>query len=136
MDLRRRAWAMALVGGVCLIGVFYLMPSQLSHDVVYSVVGLSSFALILVGVRINRPPDRLAWYLVAAAGLSFALGDLAGDYFTDIVHQATPVPSIADLFYLLGYPFLFVGVIRLSRNPQRGRCARTMPTPPSSPSAA
>ncbi len=120
MDLRRRAWAMALVGGVCLIGVFYLMPSQLSHDVVYSVVGLSSFALILVGVRINRPPDRLAWYLVAAAGLSFALGDLAGDYFTDIVHQATPVPSIADLFYLLGYPFLFVGVIRLSRNPQRG----------------
>jgi diguanylate cyclase (GGDEF)-like protein len=122
MELRRRAWAVALVVGLCLVGLFFLMPSQLGHDTVYLSIGMGSFALILVGIRINRPPDRLAWYLVAAAGLCFSLGDLAGDYFTDIVHQATPVPSIADLFYLLGYPFLFVGVSRLSRNPyQRAR---------------
>ena len=95
------------------------MPSQLGHDLVYLFIGMSSFALILVGVRINRPPDRLAWYLVAAGGLCFSLGDLAGDCYTDIIHTATPVPSVADLFYLLGYPFLFVGVSRLSRNPVR-----------------
>jgi len=120
MAIRRWAWLVTLVVGVCLIGVFYLMPNQVGHDLVYLAMGLGSVVLILVGVRINRPPDRLAWFLVAAAGLWFALGDLAGDYYTDIVHQATPVPSVADLFYLLGYPFLFVGVTRLSRNPDRG----------------
>ncbi len=119
MGLRRRAWAVTLVVGVCMIGVFYLMPTQLTHDSVYLFFGMASFALILVGVWINRPPDRLAWYLVAAGGLCFSLGDLAGDYYTDVVHRATPVPSVADAFYLLGYPFLFVGISRLSRNPNR-----------------
>ena len=119
MTLRRHAWVVTLVVGLCLVGLFFLMPSQLGHDAVYLVIGMSSFALILVGIRINRPPDRVAWYLVATAGLLFSLGDLAGDYYTDIVHQATPVPSVADLLYLLGYPFLFVGVSRLSRNPHR-----------------
>jgi len=119
MDLRRRAWMVTLGVGLGLIALFYLMPSQLGHDSIYLCIGMSSFALILVGVRINRPPDRLAWYLVAAGGLCFSLGDLAGDYYTDIAHTATPVPSVADLFYLVGYPFLFVGVSRLSRNPVR-----------------
>ena len=108
-----------MVIGCCLIVLFALMPTQISHDAVYALIGLSSCTLVVVGVRINRPADRLAWYLVAGAGLCFSLGDLAGDYFTDVVHRATPVPSVADAFYLLGYPFLFAGVIRLSRNPVR-----------------
>ena len=119
MDLRRRAWLITLVVGSCLIVCFYQMPSQLSHDSVYLFIGMSSFVLILVAIRMHRPPDRMAWYLVAAGGLCFSLGGLAGDYFTDIAHTATPVPSVADVFYLLGYPFLFVGVSRLSRNPVR-----------------
>jgi diguanylate cyclase (GGDEF)-like protein len=123
MEIRRRAWAVTLVVGACMTGVYFLVPTQLGQDILYSVIGLASFALVLVGIRINRPPDRLAWNLVATAVLLLALGDLASDYFTDIVHRATPVPSIADLFYLLAYPFLFVGVSRLSRNPNR-RAAR------------
>jgi len=119
MAFRRQAWVWALAVGACLIPVFYLMPSQLGHDTVYSLIGLASCALILVGIRVNRPVDRVAWYMLAAAGGCFALGDLAGDYFTDIVHTSAPIPSVADAFYLLGYPFLFIGVSRLSRNPIR-----------------
>jgi hypothetical protein len=116
MAFRRQAWIYTLVVGACLVPAFYLMPNQLSHDVVYAFMGTASSALILVGTRVNRPDDRMAWYMLAAAGALFALGDLAGDYFTDIVHMSAPVPSIADVSYLLGYPFLFIGVSRLSRN--------------------
>jgi diguanylate cyclase len=119
MGVRRRAWVITLIGGVCLIVLFYAVPSQLGHDAVYLFTGLASVTLVLVGIRINRPADRLAWYLIAAAGLSFTLGDMAGDYYADILHQDIPVPSIADALYLAGYPFLFVGLTRLSRNPDR-----------------
>lgn len=119
MAFRRQAWVYTLAVGACLVPVFYLMPNQLSHDVVYAFIGTASSALILVGTRVNRPDDRMAWYMLAAAGALFALGDLAGDYFTDIVHMSAPVPSIADVSYLLGYPFLFIRVSRLSRNPIR-----------------
>ena len=119
MSLNRRAWLYVTVGGAALIVIYYLMPNQAAHDALYSILGVASVVLILVGVRINRPTDRLAWYLVAAAGSLFALGDLSGDYYTDLIHVSTPVPSIADAFYLAGYPFLFAGVIRLCRNPDR-----------------
>ncbi len=119
MGWRRRAWVVTLVVGVGLTGAYLLVPGRYGRDAVYSLIGLSSFALVLAGIRFNRPSDRLAWYLVASAGLCFAVGDLAGNYYSDIVHRATPLPSIADAFHLLGYPLLFVGVTRLSRNPNR-----------------
>ncbi len=115
--VRQRAWIGTLVVGGMLTALYALMPTQLSHDTLYSVVGISSFVLVLVGIRVNRPEDRLAWCLVAVAGALFALGDLASDCYTDILHTGTPVPSIGDAFYLSAYPFLFVGVARLSRNP-------------------
>ena len=117
--LRRQGWIWALAGGAALIVVRYLVPTQLDADVVYSVIGIASVVLILVGVRIQRPDDPAAWYLVAAAGALFALGDLIGDWYSDILHVDTPVPSVADVAYLCAYPFLFLGVIRLCRDPER-----------------
>ena len=119
MEVRRWAWIVALVVGGCLMVAFALMPNQIGHDVTYLVVGQASYLAVLVGIRINRPRDRLAWYLVAAAGACFSFGDLVGDYYSDVLHASIPVPSLADAFYLLGYPFLFAGVIRLCRNPDQ-----------------
>ena len=98
---------------------YFLMPTQDTHDLLYSFLGMASVALILVGVRMNRPTDRAAWYLVAAAGALFAAGDAYGSYYADILHLTAPSPSVSDALYLAGYPFLFAGVIRLSRNPDR-----------------
>ena len=119
VEWRQRAWFAILVTGALLIALYVLMPTQLTHDVLYSVIGIASLLAVLVGIRVNRPTDPAAWYLVAIAGALFALGDLATDYYTDLVHASAPVPSIGDAFYLSAYPFLFVGIIRLSRNPRR-----------------
>jgi len=123
MQLRRRGWIYTLVTGGVLIALYYLLPTTGTQNILYSVVGIGSAVLILVGIRVFRPEDPVAWYLVAVAGGLFALGDLATDYFTYIAHADAPVPSWADALYLSAYPFLFVGVIRLSRNPDH-RSAR------------
>ena len=120
-------------GGRDSIALYYAMPTQLAYDALYSVVGIGSVVLILVAIRVVRPEDPKAWYLVATAGALLALGDLVGDDYSDIVQTSTPVPSISDAFYLCAYPFLFLGVIRLAGTPTGGRPARTTPTPPSSP---
>ena len=122
-QFRRRGWIYTLVVGGFLIALYYLMPTQGACDGLYSAVGIASVALILVGIRVLEPENPTAWYLVAVAGALFALGDLAADYYSDIVKTATPVPSLSDAFYLCAYPFLFLGVIRLSRNPDH-RAAR------------
>ena len=117
MQLRRRGWIYTLVVGGLLIALYYVMPNQGSYDALYSAVGIASVVLILVGIRVLEPENPTAWYLVAVAGALFALGDLVGAYYSDIVQTTTPVPSLSDAFYLCAYPFLFLGVIRLSRNP-------------------
>ena len=117
MQLRRRGWIYTLVVGGLLIACYYVMPNQGAYDALYSAVGIASVVLILVGIRVLKPESPRAWYLVAVAGALFAVGDLVGDYYSDIVQTATPVPSLSDAFYLCAYPFLFLGVIRLSRNP-------------------
>lgn len=119
MALRRRAWIYVLGVGTVLSAAYFVMPTQDTHDVLYSCLGLASVGLILVGVRMNRPTDRAAWYLVAAAGALFAAGDAYGSYYADVLHLTAPSPSVSDALYLAGYPFLFAGVIRLSRNPDR-----------------
>jgi hypothetical protein len=37
------------------------------------------------------------------------------DVYQFILHRAVPFPSVADALYLLGYPFVFAGVRRLTR---------------------
>ncbi len=120
MEWRGRAWVYTLAVGLVLSAAYFAMPDQRLHDMLYSFVGVASCVLVVVGIKINHPVDRFAWYLIATAVGLFALGDLASDYFTDIAHTAAPVPSMADAFYLLCYPFLFIGVSRLSRNPIHG----------------
>lgn len=42
--------------------------------------------------------------------LGFALGEILWTYY-DLVLQTDPFPSIADVFYSLAYPFLFLGLV-------------------------
>ncbi len=58
--------------------------------------------------------ERLAWSLIAAALLSWTLGEI---YYTTALHgtSAVPVPSPADIGYLGVYPLGFAGLMLLMR---------------------
>ena len=97
-----------------LIVGYFMLPSGSVQSVGYDVVGLVTLLAIWLGVRLNRPADRMTWWL-------FGLGSLcsvAADSFSTAAGFANvdlSTPSIADALYLLAYPFLIWAVLRLGR---------------------
>lgn len=93
--------------------LFYLFPAYASP--LWTALGLSSVAATVVGVRLNRPRQPLAWYLLAAAMLCFIAGNSWYNVLTQSMAQNNPFPSLADLFYLFTYPLLAAGIFVIIR---------------------
>jgi signal transduction histidine kinase len=103
-----RAGAAFLAGGVALTGIYFLLPRGTPQSVVYDVIGVGSSLAIAAGIRLNRPDPVAPWLLFALGNLSFAVADII---FNVLVNP--PVPSVADWFYLAGYPLLAAGLVYL-----------------------
>lgn len=114
LSAQSKYWKIVLVVGACFIAEYYAFPVLTNQNIVYSFLGKAAVVCVLLGVRLNRPKDRGAWYLIAAAIGCFSIGDDITTYY-QVVRHNLPFPSFADAIYLLGYPFLFAGVIRLTR---------------------
>jgi signal transduction histidine kinase len=113
VDLRGDLWkhhvgALFLAGGIALSGLYFLIPSGTPQSVLYDGVGLAASLAIGLGVFLNRPETRLPWFLFGLGNLSFAAADIIFN-----VNPNATVPSVADWFYLAGYPLLAVGVAYL-----------------------
>jgi diguanylate cyclase (GGDEF)-like protein len=117
MGFRAKAWKYVLIFGLCAVAGYFALPGPTSQDALYLAIGIGSVACILVGVGIHRPSDRMSWYLLAMGGLCFTLGHAAENTYSVILHQVVPIPSVYDALYLAGYPFVFAGILRLTRNP-------------------
>ncbi|MDQ1696117.1 MAG: diguanylate cyclase [Frankiaceae bacterium] len=74
-------------------------------------------AAAVVGLRACIVRDkRLDWACIAVGLGLYAVGNII--YFAYVQYQASPpAPSAADVPWLVCYPFLYVGVIRLARQP-------------------
>ena len=113
--LKRSRWKGVLVAGLCVVVAYFALPGDAAKDLTYSMVGISSTICVWLGVRWHRPAERLGWYLLGAANACFVCGDGVLDVYDLVLHRSAPFPSVADALYLLGYPFLFAGVFRISR---------------------
>ncbi|MDQ1541639.1 MAG: diguanylate cyclase, partial [Actinomycetota bacterium] len=109
-------WKIVLAAGICVAVAYFALPGDAAKDLTYLVVGIASTVFVWLGVRIHRPAERLGWYLIGAANAFFVFGDGVLDVYDLVLHREAPFPSIADALYLLGYPFLFAGVFRVSRS--------------------
>ena len=116
MNKRLWAWRAVLVVGTGITAVYFFLPGSFSQDLIYSLMGTASAGFVLYGIRLNSPQSRFAWLCIAAAGALFTLGDDVYSVYGNFLHVSVPFPSYADALYLSGYPFLFVGVLRLSRS--------------------
>jgi diguanylate cyclase (GGDEF)-like protein len=117
MELRANAWKYVIAAGLSATALYFVVPGSMAKDVIYGAVGLASVICILVGIHVSRPENRWGWYLLAMGATCFTFGDSVGNAYALIFHQPDPFPSVADAFYLAGYPFIFAGVLRVSRNP-------------------
>jgi signal transduction histidine kinase len=99
---------------VFVLGYFLLPPSELK-TASYAALGLSSVVALVVGTRIYRPRQPLAWYLLAGGLLSLTVGDTINNGYEWVLQVEAPFPNLADVVYLAFYPLLVPGLLLLVR---------------------
>lgn len=104
-----------VVVGVVATGVYFLL-SGAAQDTLYDLFGVCSVAAILVGVRLYRPRRALPWYVLALGQATFVSGDIAYNVYENVLEIPAPYPSLADAFYLIGYPIIAAGLVLLVRD--------------------
>lgn len=67
---------------------------------------------------------RRAWLLFGMSFLTFLLGNVIWTYL-EVVLQTEPFPSLADVFYIAGYPLTLWGLLSLPSAPQSRRAHAT-----------
>ena len=97
-----------LACGLVSIAAYLAVPVQFRETWYYRGVALAGIVAILAGVALNKPRLRTPWILFAAGQACFFVGDWL---FSD----GYETPSIADAFYLAGYPLLFLGLFLIVR---------------------
>jgi diguanylate cyclase (GGDEF)-like protein len=87
--------------------------TSLSQDLAQFIFGLISTVVLLVTAIRSKTHHQAAWYWFSASAFSFFLGDAVRLIYDDIFHLTVPSPSIADFFFIFGYPLLFLGMTRM-----------------------
>jgi diguanylate cyclase (GGDEF)-like protein/PAS domain S-box-containing protein len=107
-----------------LVFCYYALPGQ--RIVTWTALGLSGVLAIVAGVAIHRPVRKAPWLLLAAANLSFTVGQVVFLSFTDVLKEIVPFPSIADVFYLATYPLYAIGLLIFIRWRTSGHDRRSL----------
>jgi signal transduction histidine kinase len=110
------SWTFMTAGAVA-IGAYFLLPAHGdAQSVFYVLIGFGSVAAIYLGTRLHLPPgERLAWYLFAFGLLCQVAGDAIFAVYELQLNREPPNPSVADVFYLGGYPILAAGIFLVLR---------------------
>ena len=96
----------------------FLHRESLPAQAVYGGVGLASFAMIVLGVRRNRPQSARAWYVFAAGVVTWVAGDIVYEVSGRILGEH-PYPYWDSALYFAAYPMLLAGLLFAVRG--RGR---------------
>ena len=119
--MRRVGWEGYVGIGGALCALYFLVPATPAKLVVWPLIGGSSAVAIVAGARRHRPARPLAWYLLAAAQLSFITGDWLYVVRVHVLRSGQVFPSFVDAFYLAFYPLLVAGLLLLIRRRSPGR---------------
>ena len=111
----KAAWLYLAAGAVPAI-LYFLPHKALGHHSLYDSIGLSCVVVSVYGIRKNRPPNPLGWYLLALGQLGFVVGDLIRAYYEVGVGGSAPFPGLADVAYVAAYPILAVGLLLMVRS--------------------
>lgn len=109
----RAWWILLLVGAVGLIA-YGVMPNAIAEDIVYLLLVSACTIAVAVGVHLHQPVLRRPWHWMVAGLLCWVVGDAIYVWLEDIA-GVEPFPTVADAFYLAGYPMLAYGLHLLVR---------------------
>ena len=108
-----------LVVVTAVAALYFSLPDPPRY--LWTVIGCLSVAAIVTGILVNRPRQRLPWWLVAAGTATFVAGDTTYDLLSGPFGLENPFPSVADVLYLCTYPLFAAGLLLVVRARSRGR---------------
>jgi diguanylate cyclase (GGDEF)-like protein/PAS domain S-box-containing protein len=111
---------MFLGAGVVVLAATGWLTGALTTRFVRDLLELSCVVAIVVGARRNRTSDPAAWFALAAGVAALAMGDLIWDVGVGDGATTGPIVNFADVVYLLAYPCLLIGLLRLARARTQG----------------
>ncbi|MFI5912386.1 putative bifunctional diguanylate cyclase/phosphodiesterase [Dactylosporangium sp. NPDC051541] len=118
--MRPKQWLWWLLAGVAAVGGYFLLPAgSVAQACVYNSIGTVAAFVMLAGARDTDRTRRVAWRLSAAGTGVWSAGDWIYTYYEHVRHTE-PFPSLADVFYLSAYTFLFGALFMLGRRRSRG----------------
>ena len=113
MPQSRTTFAYLIVSAASFAGYFALGAGFAS--VCYLTLSAAAFIAVLIGLRRFKPRDPKPWVILAAAQASFLIADAIWYLYDYLDPNGAPYPSLADGFYLLGYPLFAVGLLMFIR---------------------
>ena len=103
----------------------YFMLGLVPASACYLTMSALALVAVPIGLRLYKPRDPRPWLILAAAQLTFLIADALW-YYTALFDPAqTGRASLADVFYLAGYPLLAIGLVMFirARQPRYRRTA-------------
>lgn len=107
---RPNVWRLVLIGGLIASVSSPFLTNDTGRELLQFVFGLSTTIVALATARRSSSRQRTTWYLFAASILCFFLGNTILGIYQGILHLTVPFPSIADIFFVSAYPFIFLAL--------------------------
>jgi diguanylate cyclase len=115
-----KAWRVVLVVGLLLVAAYLLVPAA-DRSTLSIAVGGGSLLCVLLGVRIQRPLDRVGWYLLAMSGAAITCGGAVARMDGLQPNAGASELSLGPALYLAGLLCLLPAVTRIGRDARRPR---------------
>jgi len=122
MRARRALWLLGGAGLALLVGLSFWAPESKWVGLAQDMVSAAAVVGLWVGARRQARVSVRAWTLIALGVTCWVVGDFVWDGYT-FLGVGRPGVSIADVFYLGGYPLLAAGLVAMARS-RAGRYLR------------
>ncbi|HEY0001016.1 MAG TPA: bifunctional diguanylate cyclase/phosphodiesterase [Actinoplanes sp.] len=109
-------WLIWLVLGVVLSAAYPVLPSLAVTAALGGLIGVVSCVLSVAGIRYYRPATSGAWFLIIAGQFLCVGGDFTFMAESMLRDGGMLFPSTADALYLAAFPFVALGLFRLTRD--------------------
>ncbi|HXW39150.1 MAG TPA: diguanylate cyclase, partial [Acidimicrobiales bacterium] len=117
--IRKQLWKPVLVLGLCAVGCYFALPTADARYIASAAIGFASVVCVLAGLLVQKPDDRASWCILALGVFCLFAAQGMWNLARTVFPRNVGFPSPVDGVYLAGYAFLFLAVLRLSRNPNR-----------------
>ncbi len=106
----RGAGRLVLVVALLATATSAFVASMTGRDWIRLTLSVSAITVLLLVALRSPAAERRKWWLLAAASFFFILGDIVWTIFRQAEHSYPSLHTLADVFYIAAYPFLFLAL--------------------------